>query len=293
MNLTYLPNLKNLSLQSNLIKSFSKTMMEQFNELARKNNQSVTIDLQENILLCTCNERDFVRWIQNAKTTSFNFNGIEDLMCLNDKSNTMKILDVDNSWHMTIHCLSPSIYISISVTAAVLLAAMIVGCSAALYRKRWWFRYKYFIVAKMYKQRQQQRQEAQRNYEYDAFVCYNSRDELWITEELQPKLEDEFGLKLCLHERDFVLGGDIMEQITSGIENSRKTLLILSPNFLASNWCHWEMSLAYSRLGNTGQDVLMLAVLSPVSKVGFSVCDLYSHNAYFSGSKFHALKNPH
>ena len=143
----------------------------------------------------------------------------------------MKILDVDLG-HMAIHCLSASVYVSISVTGAVLLSAIIVCSGIALYRKRWWFRYKYFIVTKMYREYQQQ-QEAQRNYEYDAFVSYNSRDELWITEELQPKLEDEFGLKLCLHERDFVLGGDIMEQITSGIENSRKTLLILSPNFLS------------------------------------------------------------
>ena len=123
-------------------------------------------------------------------------------------------------------------------------------------------------VTKMYRERQQQ-EEAQRNYEYDAFVSYNSRDELWITEELQPKLEDEFGLKLCLHERDFVLGGDIMEQITSGIANNRKTLLIMSPNFLASTWCHWEMNLAHNRLLRTGQDVLMLAILSPMSQVGF------------------------
>ena len=100
-----------------------------------------------------------------------------------------------------------------------------VSSGIALYRKRWWFRYKYFIVSKMYKERQQQ-QEAQRNYEYDAFVSHNFRDELWITEELQSKLGDEFGLNLCLHEQDFVLGGDIIEQITSSIENGRKTLPI-------------------------------------------------------------------
>ena len=267
INLTHLPNLRNLSLQLNLIKSFSKRTMEQFNERDQKNNQSITIDLRQNPLLCTCNERDFVHWIQNAKTYNLHFRGIEDLQCLNSESNSVKIVEVDLG-HMAIHCLSASVYVSISVTAAVLLSAIIVCSGTALYRKRWWFRYKYFIVTKMYKERQQQ-QEAQRNYEYDAFVSYNSRDELWITEELQPKLEDEFGLKLCLHERDFVLGGDIMEQITSSIENSRRTLLILSPNFLASTWCHWEMNLAHNRLLRTGQDVLMLAILSPMSQVGF------------------------
>ena len=267
MNLTYLPNLRNLSLQSNLIKSFSKRMMVQFNEHARKSNQSITIDLQHNILLCTCNELDFVHWIQNAKTHSLDFKGIEDLVCLNSKSSTMKILEVELNH---INCLSARAIVGISVSGALLLAGMIAWCGITLYRKRWWLRYRYFTVTKMYKQRQQQ-QEAQRNYEYDAFVSYNRRDELWINTELQPKLEDEFGLKLCLHQRDFELGGHIMEHITSSIANSRKTLLILSPNFLASNWCHWEMNLAHCRLGITGQDVLMLAILSPMSKAGFLV----------------------
>ena len=117
----------------------------------------------------------------------------------------------------------------------------------------------------MHKQHQQQ-QEAQRNYEYDAFVSYNSRDDLWITEELKPKLEDEFGLRLCLHQRDFVLGGNIMEQIVSSMDNSCKILLILSPNFLASDWCHWEMNIAHSRMVTRGTDVPMV-ILSPVSKV--------------------------
>ena len=278
INLTNLPNLRKLTLQRNYIKSISKNMMEQFNEHARKNDQRITIDLRENPLLCTCNERDFVHWIQNAKTHKLYFKGIKNVLCLNGDSNTVKILQVDLH-QMAIHCLSASFYISISVTAAVLIAAMIVGFGVALYRKRWWLRYKYFLVSKMYQQHQQQ-QEAQRNYEYDAFVSYNSRDELWINEELQPKLEDEFGLKLCLHQRDFVLGGNIMEQITSSIENSRKTLLILSPNFLASTWCHWEMNLAHNHLLITGQDVLMLAILSPMSKAGFLFCNFSQpHNS--------------
>ena len=267
LNLIYLPRLRKISVNGNHISSFSRSTMEQFNEHARKTSNRVSIDLRNNPLLCTCNERDFVRWIQDAKMHNLHFDGIETVECVNGDANREEILKVDLD-KMKIHCLSPSVYISVSVCAAVGLTVVIVGLGLALYRKRWWFRYKYFLITKMYKQHQQQ-QEAHRDYEYDAFVSCSSRDELWIIEELQPKLEDEFGLKLCLHERDFVLGGDIMEQITSSIENSRKTLLILSPNFLASTWCHWEMNLAHHHLLTTGQDVLMLAILSPMSKVAF------------------------
>ena len=43
---------------------------------------------------------------------------------------------------------------------------------------------------------------------YDAFVSYVSRneDEDFVYSTLYPKLEQEMGFRLCLHQRDFVIG---------------------------------------------------------------------------------------
>ena len=81
---------------------------------------------------------------------------------------------------------------------------------------------------------------------------------------LQPKLEDELGLRLCLHDRDFRLGEVITEQIIESIQSSKKTLFILSKSFLASTWCHFEIQMAQSRLFTTGKDVILLALLEPL-----------------------------
>ena len=76
------------------------------------------------------------------------------------------------------------------------------------------------------------------------------------------KLEDEHGLRLCFHERDFIPGRPIAENIIQAIMNSRRTLILLSKNFLKSKWCRYEFNMAriegiYSREGENVLFVVM------------------------------------
>ena len=43
---------------------------------------------------------------------------------------------------------------------------------------------------------------------YDAFISYRSsqEDQEFVLKKLLPKLEKDLGFKLCLHQRDFVVG---------------------------------------------------------------------------------------
>ncbi|GFN83043.1 toll-like receptor 2 [Plakobranchus ocellatus] len=78
--------------------------------------------------------------------------------------------------------------------------------------------------------------------DYDAFVSYKSspRDERFVLQHLYPKLEEEFGFKLCLHFRDFPPGEPIANNIIQAVERSRRTILILSPSYVSSEWCRLE-----------------------------------------------------
>lgn len=78
--------------------------------------------------------------------------------------------------------------------------------------------------------------------EYDAFISYKSskEDEDFVLHQLYPKLEEEMGFKLCMHFRDFTPGDIIANNIIHAIENSRRTIMILSPNYVESEWCRME-----------------------------------------------------
>jgi len=86
-------------------------------------------------------------------------------------------------------------------------------------------------------------------------------------EQLVPNLEGNgSSFKLCLHHRDFELGRDIVDNIVSAVYNSRKTICVVSRDFLRSEWCSLEIQLASYRLFDEHRDVLLLVFLEEISE---------------------------
>ena len=253
-----------IDLSGNKISSFSQDMTTQLSAQAAKlHNISLKIDLSQNSLLCTCSVRHFINWVL-SQPHNVEFVNFHDYMCLNEASYQVPFHKLNNL--DIFDCLSRDVYIGVGVGSGILLSVCITLIIIAIYRKRWWMRYHYFIARKMWTHSRRKEEESH-EFHYDVFVSYNRHDKDWVDEILQPKLEDENGIRLCLHERDFELGGQISEQIIDSIEKSRKVLLILSPHFIRSNWCKFEMTMALQKLVTKGHDVLLLAILKPLNGV--------------------------
>jgi toll-like receptor 13 len=84
------------------------------------------------------------------------------------------------------------------------------------------------------------------DFVYDAFVGYESVDSAWVRRRLLPVLEEEIGLKLCIHERDFQPGVFINDNIVTNMDKSRKVILVLTNAFARSGWCMFELKIAHS-----------------------------------------------
>uniref|UniRef100_T1IJA9 TIR domain-containing protein n=1 Tax=Strigamia maritima TaxID=126957 RepID=T1IJA9_STRMM len=83
---------------------------------------------------------------------------------------------------------------------------------------------------------------------YDAFVSYSGEDEDWIVDFLVPGLEMGIpSYKLCLHSRDWRAGEFITDQIVKSVESSRRTIIVLTDNYLKSNWSRLEFDVAYQQ----------------------------------------------
>lgn len=109
-------------------------------------------------------------------------------------------------------------------------------------------------------------------YAYYVFVSYVSLDQDWILQHLIPNLEEKRPpfLKLCLHNRDFEVGKDIVDNIVDSIYKSRKTICVISHSYLRSDWCSLEMWLATYRLLAEHKDVLVLVFLQHISRYQLS-----------------------
>ncbi|XP_068134771.1 toll-like receptor 3 [Hyperolius riggenbachi] len=80
--------------------------------------------------------------------------------------------------------------------------------------------------------------QGNQGYDYDAYIIHANRDMPWVEKYLLPFEGDEtFQLQFCYEERDFGGGGAIPTLIVNSIRRSRKTIFVITSNFLRDKWC--------------------------------------------------------
>jgi len=79
-------------------------------------------------------------------------------------------------------------------------------------------------------------------FRYDAFISYSHRDADWVWTKLVPYLRGQ-GLQVCVDRDCFQLGSTTVLAIEAAVENSRLVILIITPEYLESEWCQFENTL--------------------------------------------------
>jgi len=81
--------------------------------------------------------------------------------------------------------------------------------------------------------------ERDTEFAYDVFISYSHKDGEWVRGWLLPRLEDA-GLRVCIDFRDLYVAVPILVNMERAINESRKTLLIMTPAWTASQWSTFE-----------------------------------------------------
>ncbi|XP_065130289.2 toll-like receptor 1 [Paramisgurnus dabryanus] len=157
------------------------------------------------------------------------------------------------AWLLSITILIPTITLAIAVT---LLCNKL---DAPWYLKMiWkWTRAKHNAILS------QDRAEDMEGVCFHAFLSYSQRNAEWVKGQLLPKLEGS-GLRVCHHERDFVPGKTIIQNILRCIEQSRRCVFVLSSHFVQSEWCHYELYFANHQKVTRGINSIILVLLEPL-----------------------------
>ncbi|XP_069611962.1 toll-like receptor 13 [Ranitomeya imitator] len=146
-----------------------------------------------------------------------------------------------------------------------LISTLIFMCISVFYESIWWYILYMFYTIKCWLSNRHRKRD---HYEYDVFVSYNVHDEQWVTEQLLHNLEQNGPplFKVCIHNRDFEIGRDIVENIVDSIYNSRWTICVITRSYLQSNWCSLEIRMATYRLVAESKDSLILVILDDISR---------------------------
>lgn len=80
---------------------------------------------------------------------------------------------------------------------------------------------------------------------FDAYITYSLKDDGFVTQMLAPGLEQgNPRYRVGLHYRDFNVSSFVADTIVEAIESSKRTILVVSKNFVESEWCRFEFKSA-------------------------------------------------
>ncbi|XP_069120259.1 toll-like receptor 4 [Argopecten irradians] len=278
VKLGHMQNLKYLDLSDNQLPYLNPTTRSEISDLFTRTNLS--IDLSKNPFQCSCEKKDFLGWIMENKGSFLKF---EKYQCSLSNGTVMSFCNLSSTLvELERKCASYVVLILGVVSAIVLALSVTIG--GLVYRYRWRLRYLYYMARNKFTLKDHARGKDRLIYTYDAFISHAEEDSEFVLGDLLKNLEENSQLSVCLHQRDFIAGRNIAENITNAIHNSRKTLVILSPDFLRSNWCMFELNIArmegiYSR-ENTNNIFLVFYKHVRPEDIPLPVMELVNSNTY-------------
>lgn len=110
-------------------------------------------------------------------------------------------------------------------------------------------------------------------YSFDVFLSFSEQDREDTITLLKDPLEER-RYTVCWHHEAFLPGRLIMQNIEEGIQDSRKTVLVLSENFFKSQYCKWELDVSFRKLKKTKTHCVVPILLKDCKKLPTDVKDL-------------------
>nr|XP_029731081.1 protein toll-like [Aedes albopictus] len=221
-----LSNVEILDLSNNSLSSFSQLTL-----LFNSSRQLESAKLSSNPWQCDCQLINHLRIIQNSSDRIVDS---KHMRCSDGRDfNLLTVSDL---------CPMGGIATIIIFVCSVVILLLLLSFTAYAYQieiKIWLFTNNLCL-------RLVTEEEIDKDKLYDAFVSYCHQDEEFVSAILVPRLETApMNLKVCWHMRDWNPGEVITTQIVQSIENSRRTIVVLSRDFLESSWGQLEFRTAH------------------------------------------------
>ena len=247
--LVNLSSLNHVDLSFNRFKAIPLLTILVLDKLTFNVSKKVFLRLDNNPYFCTCSDMYGLQIVLRSRVIikdSHVSNG--SLRCILNNSRDMSFKQALKALETECRKLDK---VSIAfLTFVYPFSLSVMAILAFCFRYRW--RIQYFWLAGLQFVKTNEELNKDTNKKFDAFVAHSSHDEEWVRTNLIKKLESgSRPLKLCTHDRCFLPGEYIADNIIAAISQSEKTILVVTDKYLKSGWCDYESRAAQAHhLGN-------------------------------------------
>ncbi|NXG21986.1 TLR5 protein, partial [Grallaria varia] len=273
-----LTSLKTLNLASNLLSHLSPGLFPQnLMNLNLSGNQLLSpepevfmtlriLDITHNMFVCDCTLKSLLVWLNETNVT---LAGSEsDRYCVYPPKfagvplSYLEYDDCDEDELQQALRFSLFLFLTVAVLTFLVSAIIFTRCRGICFT---WYK---TISKKIIASHPQVTDKSE--YRYDAYLCYSKNDFEWVQNALLKHLDSQYFDKnrftLCFEERDFLPGEEHINNIREAIWNSRKTICIVTRQFLRDGWCVEAFNFAQSRYFSDLKDVLIMVVVGSLSQ---------------------------
>ncbi|XP_039951443.1 protein toll-like [Bactrocera tryoni] len=251
------PNLTVLDLRNNRLKSLDDEFLRTY---LNDSTKLEILYLSENSWLCDCTTKQLLYTIRTHRAR---IPDADSLLCYNKQNVTLLTANLREL------CSSPvsaAYYQLVNVIViSVASAIIILLCIIALFYK-YKLEVKVWLYGKNILRSCIQECELDKHKKFDAFISYAHQDADFVNHTLLPQLEQcEPPFRVCTHERNWLAGAYIPEQIIESVEQSRRTIIVLSQHFIESDWARMEFRTAHQCSLNEGRARIIMIKYGEIS----------------------------
>ena len=236
-NITHLQKIKHLDLSFNRISHLPSNLLDMWPSV------SFEVNLGHNhIFSGSCRDILPLRILVHAEKRDIKVSGVHLHVhrCRSSDVNCYYKTMIKKC-HRTYTPFMPFIFYMISI---VLIGLTSFGI---MFKPRYIYAWRYFKLL-LHKYQEDTRDPSE--LEYDAFVCYSHKDYNWVVRILMPILENIYGYRLCIHERDFEPGAFIDVNIMQSFQKSKSAILVITKQSLRSSFLNFELHIAREQAMN-------------------------------------------
>ncbi|CAO1348966.1 unnamed protein product [Diamesa hyperborea] len=238
-------DLQLLDLTINNLTLINKDVLKQLEFL------QVKLLLSRNLWICDCNVVDLLDFIRkNIK----NVIDSEDILCGDGR----KMLALESKDLCS--------FIDVRIVSLVVISILftLLGFLVAFYYK-FQKQIKVWLYSKNVCLWFVSEEELDKEKLYDAFVVFSSKDDDFVADLILKLESDDHQYKCCFHLRDWEPGEMISTLIDNSINESRRTLVVLSEYFHESVWAKFELRMALVNAFSEKRNRVIVIILGDVS----------------------------
>lgn len=256
------PYLESLRLDHNKISRIPEEFVNYLRRLSGSQ-RVFSLSLAHNPLVCDCALLPFYNFMFDSVSSGFKLTDLDQLTCsLGDAGTPTYLTELVRTDLCPGHM---STIVTTSVTMA-LISCGLLAAALAYYRhgdmiRVWLYTHRLclFCVSE---------EKLDMDREYDAFISFAHQDEKFVVDDLVPQLETgEPSFSLCLHYRDWLAGEWITDQIQRSVASSRRVIVVMSQNFVDSEWGRLEFIAAHKQALADHTNRLIVILYGPMPDV--------------------------